>query len=301
MTRARGDLTIRPITGSDELELFCRIPYGLNAELAGDLRSGRRRAHWLWMAICDDRLVGRVAWWARDPGGEPSVMDILDVLDTEDVETGVRLLEAAMVGMPRVQYTRFVSPDWRDAPALWREALERTGATLFVERLRLQWSPGTPIPEPTGRLRFREVGGREDLLALLTRVLDGTLDAHSISDLADKTPAQVAAEQYDEEFPVYEGPREWWRIATTPAGEPVGFVIPSRNAYNPIIAYIGVLPEHRGHGYIDEILAEGTRILAAQDVPRIRAATDVGNVPMAKAFARLGYDNFERQVDMIWR
>jgi hypothetical protein len=122
MTRARGDLTIRPITGSDELELFCRIPYGLNAELAGDLRSGRRRPHWLWVAIRDDRLVGRVAWWARDPGGEPSVIDILDVLDTEDVKTGVQLLEAAMVGMPKVQYPRFVPPDWRDAHPLARGA-----------------------------------------------------------------------------------------------------------------------------------------------------------------------------------
>jgi RimJ/RimL family protein N-acetyltransferase len=48
------------------------------------------------------------------------------------------------------------------------------------------------------------------------------------------------------------------------------------------------------------VLAEGTRILAAQGVPRIRAATDVGNAPMAKAFARAGYATFERQLDMTW-
>jgi RimJ/RimL family protein N-acetyltransferase len=40
---------------------------------------------------------------------------------------------------------------------------------------------------------------------------------------------------------------------------------------------------------------------AAQDVPRIRAATDVGNAPMAAAFARAGYVTFERQIDMTWR
>ena len=61
------------------------------------------------------------------------------------------------------------------------------------------------------------------------------------------------------------------------------------NGYNPIIAYIGVLPAYRGHGYIDELLAEGTRILAAEDVPRIRASTDLGNVPMANAFRRAGW------------
>jgi RimJ/RimL family protein N-acetyltransferase len=80
----------------------------------------------------------------------------------------------------------------------------------------------------------------------------------------------------------------------------VGFVIPARNSYNPIIAYIGVLPEHRGRGHIDDLLAEGTRILAEQGVPRIRASTDLGNVPMAQAFQRAGYVNFEREINMAW-
>jgi hypothetical protein len=47
--------------------------------------------------------------------------------------------------------------------------------------------------------------------------------------------------------------------------------------------------------------AAGTSLLAAQDVPRIRAATDVGNAPMAAAFARAGYVTFDRQIDMTWR
>jgi len=42
-------------------------------------------------------------------------------------------------------------------------------------------------------------------------------------------------------------------------------------------------------------------LLAAQNVARIRAATDVGNAPMAAAFARAGYVIFERQIDMTWR
>jgi hypothetical protein len=61
-----------------------------------------------------------------------------------------------------------------------------------------------------------------------------------------------------------------------------------------------VLPGHRGNGYIDDVLAEGTRVLAEQGVPRIRAATDLGNVPMAKSFQRAGYVNFERELTMTW-
>lgn len=80
----------------------------------------------------------------------------------------------------------------------------------------------------------------------------------------------------------------------------MGFVTPARNDYNAIIAYLAVLPRHRGNGYINEILAEGTRILAAHDVPRIRASTDVDNVPMAMAFERAGWVNFERTINMTW-
>jgi hypothetical protein len=39
----------------------------------------------------------------------------------------------------------------------------------------------------------------------------------------------------------------------------------------------------------------------ATGAPRIRAATDVGNAPMAAAFALAGYVTFERQIDMTWR
>jgi RimJ/RimL family protein N-acetyltransferase len=78
-------------------------------------------------------------------------------------------------------------------------------------------------------------------------------------------------------------------------------VIPAHNGYNPIIAYLGVVPAHRGHGYIHDVLAAGTSLLAVQNVPRIRAATDVGNAPMAAAFARAGYITFGRQIDMTWQ
>jgi RimJ/RimL family protein N-acetyltransferase len=89
-------------------------------------------------------------------------------------------------------------------------------------------------------------------------------------------------------------------VATQPDGEPVGFVMPARNPYNPIIAYLAVLPAHRGRGLVDEILAEGTRVLAAEGVPLIRALTDLVNVPMARAFERAGWVNFGRSIDMVW-
>ncbi|MFB6664828.1 GNAT family N-acetyltransferase [Streptomyces parvus] len=316
MPLAPSRLTIRPLSGPGELDLFLRLSYVLDHELADDLATGRRLPEWMWVALDGERVVARAAWWTNAPGGEPLALDFFDLDDAlpapERVEIGVRLLETATeavvpAGAQRPEYGRFVPPDWREDPVA-REvvgariaAVEATGARMLVERLRLEWRAGTPVPEDSGRLVFRPVTGREDLLALMTPVMEGTLDAHGQEDLASGLDARAAAEKhYDEELAGYSTPMAWWRIAELPTGEPVGFVIPARNNYHPIIAYIGVLPARRGHGYIDDLLAEGTRVLAAEGVERIRAATDLGNVPMAKSFERLGYVNFERAFNMVW-
>ena len=132
------------------------------------------------------------------------------------------------------------------------------GARPLVERLRLEWRPGTPIRAPSGRLSFRQTHGRDEMVALMTLVLDGTLDAHSRDDLTHMTPDRGSRRALRPGDGGYRSPQAWWRIATLPDGEPVGFVTPARNDYNPIIGYIAVLPEHRGNGYIDDLLAEGT-------------------------------------------
>jgi RimJ/RimL family protein N-acetyltransferase len=315
LTTQDTDLTFRPITGPGELELFTALPYRLNEELADDLRQGRRRPGWLWMALRDGRLVARTAWWARPGAGQPYLLDILDIDDGQRpgaVDTATQLLTTAMAevvpaGTSPPDYIRFLTPGWREEPAE-RQATEdrmaaagRTGARFFVERLNLEWRPGTAIPAPTGRLAFRPVRGPAELLALMTQVMDGTLDAHGRDDLTRMSPEEAVAKHYGGELARYTSPRDWWRIAELPGGEPVGFVIPAHNGYNPIIAYLGVVPAHRGNGYIGEILAEGTRILAASDVPRIRASTDLGNVPMARAFHRAGWLTTGHQIDMTWR
>lgn len=309
MNLHQHDLTLRPISGPDELDLFNSLPYVLNDEIAGDLAAGRRRPEWLWLALRGDRVVARAGWWSRVGDQQPLLMDIFDI--DGDTDDGVQLLKTALSTVVPAEATppecgRFLPPDWRDHQHIRQavndrmQALERVGAKLFVERLRLQWRPGTPIPEPSRRLTFRPVHTPDELIELMTLALDGTLDAHSRDDLTRMTPSQTAQKQYDNELARYASPHEWWRIATLPDGQPVGFVIPAHNGYNPIIAYLAVLPAHRGHGHVHDVLAAGTSVLAAQNVPRIRAATDVGNAPMAAAFARAGYVTYERQIDMTW-
>lgn len=313
MTVPKDELTIRPIVSPAELDLFRRLTYTLDDELADDLAAGSRRPSWMWIALRGTRLVARAAWWGSISAPTPVVLDVLDVAnDLDRIDVAVQLLRAALreifpPGDCPAEYVRFVPADWREHPGSRRVVEDRmtiageTGAQLLVERLRLEWRPGTPIAAPTNRLGFRPVSDDAELVDLMTLVMEGTLDAHSCDDLTRMSAREGAVRHFEDELAQYSSPRKWWRIATLPSGEPVGFITPARNDYHPIIAYVGVVPAHRGKGYIDEILAEGTRILCAQDVPRIRASTDLDNIPMAAAFARAGWVNFERAINMTWK
>ncbi|MFK4834517.1 GNAT family N-acetyltransferase [Microbacterium sp. ZW T2_14] len=306
---------IRHLGGTHEIDLFNRIPYALNDEIADDLEQRRRRVEWTWLAIHEDRLLGRLALWSPSDSTDATQFDIFDLDDALSDEdhwaVGAALLDAARSEVIEGQATppefaRYLPADWRERPAEQRATetvmalLEASGARFVVERLRLQWAPTAGLPAPDSRLAFRAFEDDDEVLDLTTRALTGTLDAHSRGELADSSPREVARAQFEDEFARYTTPREWWRVAIDGAGRPVGFVFPARNSYHHIVAYVGVLPEHRGNGYIDGLLAEGTRILAEAGAPHIRASTDLGNQPMANAFARAGYDTFQRLINMEW-
>ena len=128
-------------------------------------------------------------------------------------------------------------------------------------------------------------------LAAFMRVAEGSLDATT----AEGTAIVGAHRQARDAMRYYQGmpgPRDWWRLAYTPQGSLAGLAIPSRNVDGPVVGYLGVVPELRGHGYVDDLLAEITRLLAAAGARWIQADTDLANRPMAAAFQRAGYRNF---------
>lgn len=229
----QNDLTMRPINGREELDLFSQLPYVLNPELADGLAAGRRRPEWMWVAQRGDRLLARAAWWSRPGGDAPLILDVLDIDERAPnparLDIGVRLLRTAMAAVlpdpsRPPEYSRFIPPDWRDNAATRQvvedrmTVLERTGARLFVERLRLEWNPTSPVPGPGKRLLFRPVQDAGELVALMALVLDGTLDATATSTTSSpKEPASSPSRV----FPVSEPPRTSatspWR---TPSGGP---------------------------------------------------------------------------------
>jgi GNAT superfamily N-acetyltransferase len=150
------------------------------------------------------------------------------------------------------------------------------------------WTPEDGIPDQSHRLTFTTESADEVFLRAFARAAEGSLD-----DLTRRNVAALGAEaQARDDLDFYvglPGERSRWRLAHTAEGEFVGLAIPSRSAYNASVSYLGVVPTHRGHGYVDDLLAEITRQHADHGAPRITGTTDTTNAPMVAAFTRGGY------------
>lgn len=277
------------------------------------LASGEYRPEWTWVAdsapACgDDGIEVAAIWWGDvAPNGLDAILARPDLPRDRRAAVAGELLAAAHLAYNRARtlpaYHLHLPVDWRSRPDVvravsWRwQAAVASGLTDELERLRFEWTAGTPLPEPDGRLTFRREPDDAVFADLFRRALNGTLDATSrrMADVVgEHAQARSDVDFYRDRLP---GDRRWWFTAHGPDGEPVGFGVPNRNNQVAVVGYLGVLPEYRGHGYIHGILAEVTRILAVEAGERlIHADTDVANRPMAAAFERACYRNTARRV-----
>lgn len=279
---------------------------GLSEErYRSDLAARRCRTEWSFVAERDGRVVARALWWGLPDSAAPLALECLQVEPSPDrVERAVGLLHAGLteltghglVGVP--PYVLVLSGDWRSDPrttaaVAWRrQAVRAIGLTQELERLRYEWTPEDGAPDALSRLVLRLEPDDEVVVDVLRRVAQGSLDAQTRQDVR-ALGAEGQARGDLEFYRSMPGERSWWRVASTPDGRLAGLAIPSRNAYGPNVGYLGVVPELRGCGYVDDLLAEITRFHAARGAQRVTGTADAGNTPMAAAFARAGYRNTE--------
>jgi RimJ/RimL family protein N-acetyltransferase len=258
-----------------------------------------------WIAEDRGRILARAVWWLPPGRAYPGALDCVLVDDSvpDRASLAVNVLAVAheefrnrgMSVLPA--YHVFLPTGWRDRPDVvaalrWRQqAAQRTGLTRELERLRFGWTPAAGLPARPGRLDFRPEPDDDTFLAAFLRVAEGSLDA-TTAEGAAAVGAHRQARDAMSYYLAMPGPREWWRLAYTPQGSLAGLAIPSRNADGPVVGYLGVVPELRGNGYVDDVLAEITHLLAAAGARQIQADTDLANRPMAAAFQRAGYRNF---------
>ena len=73
--------------------------------------------------------------------------------------------------------------------------------------------------------------------------------------------------------------------------DPVGYVAisPFDEDATATVVHIGVLPHHRGHGYLNDLLAAGTETAREAGFRAILSDVDVENAPMRAAMLRAGH------------
>ncbi|GGR90268.1 N-acetyltransferase [Micromonospora fulviviridis] len=294
------DLVIRPLVAGEE-HLFDSLPDpGLvgRAVLGETYVGGGFRPEWTWVALRDGVVVARAAWWA---GPEDPAPLALDWFDFTDEAAAVELLRTAPL---RTEYSILLPYGWREDPAVRAQAQARidaataAGMRVLVERYRYRWTPGSGLPARPGRLEFRPEPDDAVILDVLCRIGEGSLDAHFRAAAAAHGPLAAAQEDLDL-LRWMPSPRDWWRLAFTPGGEPVGLVVPARNQTHHVVGFVGVLPGQRGHGYAYDLLVEATHLLVEAGADEIVAATDQGNTPMAATFARAGYPVEWERIDLV--
>ncbi len=274
--------------------------------LRQELAACQYRPEWIWVAEEGDRILACAVWWGMPEHTWPRALDAVSVHDSvsDPVAVTGELLSRgqrafADDGSPEPpEYHMRLANGWRDDPAVtavlaWRrQAASMAGLTEELERLQYRWMPGDPVPGAPQRLVFTEQSDDEVFLDVFRQVSVASLDTHTSRGIAAHGVDRTARDDLDFYLSM-PGDRSWWRLANDRDGRLVGFAIPSANPYSRNVGYLGVLPEFRGHGHIDEILGEITRFHAAAGAERITATTDVVNKPMAAAFERAGYRNYE--------
>lgn len=170
------------------------------------------------------------------------------------------------------------------------------------------WNEPQPRVAVPDRLTFRSVTTKDDerrFFGAIQAVLAGSLDLGDQHAVATKG-IERAAQSYLDPDPIFVFERPWWHLAYDATGDLVGFTQPVAyrgsqrdGLIEATIHYIGVLPDHRGNRYIDDLLRHTTRTLQAIGVWRVYTDTGTLNVPMQRAFERVGYQRgAERDVSL---
>lgn len=173
-----------------------------------------------------------------------------------------------------------------------RAIAEAAGFGLFQEKEGFWWADtGQPLPEPIG-LRWTTMSriGREPFVAVIARCVAETLDRADVLTFARHRPDEWVTTFLDR----HAAATGSWLFAETTDGTPIGFVGLAAREGEPGIAtivLIGVLPEHRGHRHVDQLLVAAHRVARAQGFDAVLSHVDVANHPMMAAMRRAGADS----------
>jgi RimJ/RimL family protein N-acetyltransferase len=248
----------------------------------------------------------RAALWAMPDQAVPTDIVLIEVdWSDEDLTVGQTLLAnvhelAAELGAEALAHSVDsppAAPQYQEHDAVRIRLLEGSGYELLRDGLRWAYQGSSSrAAAPERALVFRTLSevGDAAFVDAMAATYEGTRDSW-IKRTVDEQGRPGAARADFLDYREMEHRPEWWELAYTAEGALAGVIMAARNPSTAVIAYVGVVPEHRGRGLAVELVRRGTERLVSSGASEIRGDCDRGNVGMVKAFERAGYDQFARR------
>ena len=167
--------------------------------------------------------------------------------------------------------------------------LTDAGFTLFQEKAGFVWTDDGGVQALPERLEFRSIAevGSEAFARAMGAVIAGTLDRNDRWYREACGPEGWGREMVGALEP---GGEDGWLLATEPEGTLAGYV--AVGGFEPSVAtivHVGVAPERRGRGYIDELLRAANSAARRLGYRSMLSDVDVLNAPMLAAMERNGH------------
>ncbi len=254
---------------------------------------GSSKPEWCFVVESGDEILGRVVY--RGDGEELHFTGLSLPWGGDFLAIGKMLFDESLAALQKqgvIRLEAFISSTTPNAAQI-RQLLESIKIPLVQEKVRFTWS-GQPA-QIEQRLIYRPFSEGDDaaFTDVIRRVSTDSLDRLDVlqrESLGVKEFAQEYFRMLRYEFAFYP---HWWLLAYTQANELVGHVVNlpyNLDQHEGTIGYIGVVPEQRGHGYINDILAQSMSVMIQDGIKTIICDTDQLNAPMIAAFKRQGYD-----------
>lgn len=168
---------------------------------------------------------------------------------------------------------------------------EECGFEIWQEKEGFWWADnGQELPEPDRVVtRTLEEVGFDRFVEVVAGCAVATLDRVDASAIAEMGATGWAAALTES----IGGPEDAATcfFAETPAGQTIGFV--AVGAFDEettgTVQHIGVLPAHRGRGYVDQLLRVANRAARDRGFTGMVCDVDVDNPPMVAAMERNGH------------
>ena len=312
------EFPVYSIIETEDERVFVAVPGAEDnsAAIAG-FRADPDRDLWMFLLERNNQVVGRAGFCSEPthpldfdsdlPERELNLFGLWLPWDDDDwLDAGVELLAAGVgrIDAPGCDYwDARVNAEIHDHADQRRQLMEAAGMSLFQEKHGYHWDdPDAPVAVPD-RLRFRTITETgEDLYRdTLGQVGRGTLDRNDRWYHAKAGEAGWAAVFVGS---MGDGDADMWLHAELADGTPVGFVAMADFSFdNPTpwdvtpcatVAFIGVVPEQRGNGYVDDLLLAGTAVAQQRGYKAVLSDVDVLNRPMRMAMERCGHSSDKR-------